>query len=127
MPTVPTRQNLTNDPAYDGWPAWSPDGTKIAFASNRRGNHRIYVMDADGKNVLPIVHDEGRATAPTWTPDGKSIYFPICARKDGIAGCEIFSGKALSGQDAQARPATGAGRPHRGTRGTRRPGSSSSP
>ena len=63
-------QNLTNDPAYDGWPAWSPDGRKIAFASNRRGNHRIYVMDADGKNVLPIVHDEGRATAPIWTPDG---------------------------------------------------------
>jgi TolB protein len=86
-------QNLTNDPAYDGWPAWSPDGTKIAFASNRRGNHRIYVMDADGKNVLPIVHDEGRATAPAWTPDGRSIYFPICARKDGIAGCEIFSAK----------------------------------
>lgn len=92
-------QNLTNDPAYDGWPAWSPDGTKIAFASNRRGNHRIYVMDADGKNVLPIVHDEGRATAPTWTPDGSSVYFPICARKDGVAGCEIFSAKFLSGQD----------------------------
>lgn len=86
--------NLTKDPAYDGWPAWSPDGTKIAFASNRRGNHRIYVMDADGQNVLPIVHDEGRATAPAWTPDGKAIYFPICARKDGIAGCEIFSARA---------------------------------
>jgi len=59
------------------------------------------VMDADGKNVLPIVHDEGRATAPAWTPDGSSIYFPVCARKDGVAGCEIFSAKALSGQDAQ--------------------------
>jgi TolB protein len=94
-------QNLTNDPAYDGWPAWSPDGSKIAFASNRRGNHRIYVMDADGKNVLPIVHDEGRATAPTWTPDGSSIYFPICAMKYGIGSCEIFSAKALSGQDAK--------------------------
>ena len=94
-------QNLTNDPAYDGWPAWSPDGRKIAFASNRRGNHRIYVMDADGKNVLPIVHDEGRATAPIWTPDGSAVYFPICARKDGIAGCEIYSAKVLSGQDAK--------------------------
>ncbi len=94
-------QNLTNDPAYDGWPAWSPDGRKLAFASNRRGNHRIYVMDADGKNVIPIVHDEGRATAPIWTPDGSSVFFPICARKDGIAGCEIFSAKVLSGQDAK--------------------------
>jgi TolB protein len=86
-------QNLTNDPAYDGWPAWSPDGTKIAFASNRRGNHRIYVMDADGENVLPIVHDEGRATAPTWSPDGSSVYFSICASEDGVVGCEIFSAR----------------------------------
>jgi TolB protein len=84
-------RNLTNDPAYDGWPAWSPDGTKIAFASNRRGNQRIYVMNADGTGVQPIVHREGRATAPSWTPDGRSLYFPVCTAVDGVVGCEIFS------------------------------------
>ena len=42
------QRNLTNSPAFDGWPAWSPDGRTLAFASNRDGNHRIYLMDPDG-------------------------------------------------------------------------------
>ena len=83
-------RNLTNNPAYDGWPAWSPDGSSIAFASNRQGNQRIYVMNADGKNIRPVVHKEGRATAPAWSPDGSAIYFPVCTSVDGVVGCEIF-------------------------------------
>src|SRR3989440_1939865 len=45
---------LTNDPG-DGasWPAWSPDGTKIAFASHRSPDG-IYIMDADGANAHRI-------------------------------------------------------------------------
>jgi TolB protein len=39
---------LTRDPAYDADPAWSPDGRKIAFVSNRDGKYGIYVMNADG-------------------------------------------------------------------------------
>ena len=39
--------NISND-AADVPPLWSPDGTKIAFASDRDGNHEIYTMDADG-------------------------------------------------------------------------------
>src|SRR3990170_6246104 len=39
--------NLTNDPATDYAPAWSPDGTKIAFYSDRDGNLDVYVMNAD--------------------------------------------------------------------------------
>jgi Tol biopolymer transport system component len=38
-------RNLTNNPFFDGWPAWSPDGRKIAFASNRRSHgYQIFVM-----------------------------------------------------------------------------------
>src|SRR6266581_4100632 len=40
--------NLTNNPARDFDPAWSPDGTRIAFASERDGNGDIFVMNADG-------------------------------------------------------------------------------
>src|SRR6185295_18773108 len=42
---------LTNDPADDVQPCFSPDGSKIAFASSRSGNWDLYVMDVDGKNV----------------------------------------------------------------------------
>ncbi|PYL40052.1 MAG: hypothetical protein DMF34_02410, partial [Verrucomicrobia bacterium] len=38
--------NLTNHPAFDGWPSWSPDGTKIAFGSNRNSNYQIFIMNA---------------------------------------------------------------------------------
>lgn len=86
-------RNLTRSPAFDGWPAWSPDGARIAFASNRGGNQQIYVMDADGSHVTPVVHREGRATAPRWSPDGKALYFPICSKSDGVVGCEIFAAR----------------------------------
>jgi TolB protein len=86
-------RNLTSHPAFDGWPAWSPDGKRIAFASNRGGNQQIYVMDADGSHVTPVIHREGRATAPRWTPDGTALYFPICSKSDGLVGCEIFAAR----------------------------------
>ena len=37
-------KRLTAGPKFDGWPAFSPDGTKLAFESNRSGNYEIYVM-----------------------------------------------------------------------------------
>jgi Tol biopolymer transport system component len=42
------QRNLTRTPAYDSDPAWSPDGRKIAFVSNRDGSYGVYVMNADG-------------------------------------------------------------------------------
>ena len=42
---------LTDDPANDGLPAWSPDGTHIAFVSDRGGKWAIWTMKADGTEV----------------------------------------------------------------------------
>jgi Tol biopolymer transport system component len=41
---------LTSDSASDGLPTWSPDGSKIAFVSNRDGEWSIWSMDPDGRN-----------------------------------------------------------------------------
>ena len=42
------QRRLTRNPAFDGGPAWSPDGRRIAFVSNRDGSYEVYVMNADG-------------------------------------------------------------------------------
>jgi len=67
---------LTHDHALDSAPAWSPDGSRIAWESNRDGPDReIYVMNADATDVRQLtdndLHDEG----PAWSPDGRFIAF----------------------------------------------------
>ncbi len=68
-------RRLTANQAENYRPAWSPDGTKIAFVSNRNGGFiQIYLMDADGKNPIKLtnaVWDD----YPSWSPDGKKIAF----------------------------------------------------
>jgi TolB protein len=82
--------NLSNHPAFDGWPAWSPDGKRIAFASNRNFNYQIFVMNADGSNVRLVANTEGRATEPRWSRDGSQIIFPICKKVDFGRDCQIY-------------------------------------
>jgi len=82
--------NITNNPAFDGWPAWSPDGKWIAFASNRSSAYQIYIMDESGGQVQLVANTEGRATAPRWAPDGKTIYFTNCRHVDYGYDCEVM-------------------------------------
>ena len=67
--------NLTNHPADDGAPSWSPDGRQIAFASDRDGNWEIYVMNADGANPINLTNHPADDGAPSWSPDGRQIAF----------------------------------------------------
>ena len=66
---------LTDNAASDVDPAWSPDGSKIAFGSNRGGNWDIYVMNPDGSNQIRLTSTAAEETNPTWSPDGSKIAF----------------------------------------------------
>jgi TolB protein len=80
-------RNLTNNNSEDSYPAWSPDGKKIAFASDRDGTTNIYVMDADGGNVKQLTKGDDRSRCPAWSPDGKKIAF---GRAVGATSCGVF-------------------------------------
>jgi Tol biopolymer transport system component len=67
--------NMTNNPATEYSPSWSPDGRKITFASSRAGSDDIFVMDADGGNPTNLTNMPGSDLEPAWSPDGKLIAF----------------------------------------------------
>jgi len=71
------RRRLTNNPAKDIGPTWSPDGTKIAFISDRdrAGDFEIYVMNADGTGVRRLTNDPAADLGPAWSPDGLRMVF----------------------------------------------------
>jgi len=71
---------------FEGMPSYSPDGKRIAFASNRGGVDQIWVADADGSNTStsPLTSfSSGTAGSPKWSPDGQFIVFD--ARPEGNA------------------------------------------
>jgi TolB protein len=82
--------NITYNPAFDGWPAWSPNGKWITFASNRESAYQIYIMDENGQNLKLVANTEGRATAPRWSRDSKTIYFTNCRHSNYGSDCEVF-------------------------------------
>ena len=68
------QHNLTQHPTLDSSPDWSPDGSQIAFTSERVNGLSIFVMEADGTNVRQLT--EGPFdVVPKWSPDGKRIAF----------------------------------------------------
>lgn len=69
--------NLTNNPAEDYAPIWSPDGSRLAFFSTRTGWLEIFVMNADGSGVIQLTNTQGTNTVYrhpiSWSPDGEKI------------------------------------------------------
>jgi len=97
---------LTFDVPGDRAPVWSPDGHRIAFDSFTDDLHfHIWVIDADGGTPRQLTTQAGNQSMPTWSHDGKWIY---------------FSGDQGSGRDIWRVPASG-GIPQRLTHGARGP------
>ena len=66
---------LTSDPSSDIQPEFSPDGSRIAFTSNRSGNWDIWVMDVHGSQPIQVTDGVADDVHPSWSPDGTEICY----------------------------------------------------
>jgi TolB protein len=66
----------------NNWPAFAPDGKRIAFCSSRDGSFHLYVMKADGTHLGRLTKGPGFAARPAWSPDGKRLAFT--ANREGL-------------------------------------------
>lgn len=78
----PTRNLTDSSGAHDKWPSWSPDGSQIAFISDKSGEEEIYLIPQDGSKPAEQITNGGTAMRyqPEWAPDGKRLAF---SDKDG--------------------------------------------
>lgn len=92
-PDGSTQINLTNNPAIDVFPAWSPDGSKITFSSDRAeaGNLDVYVMNADGSGVMRLTNAPGEDRGTSWTSDGQTIVFHSARLRDATHTFDVFT------------------------------------
>ncbi len=93
-------RKLTDHPAEDIFPTWSPDGQEIAFVSRRSGYREIWVVPSDGGEPRQVTTDELTAFNPEWSPDGNRL---------GFAGENSFFGVRWDGTDRVERIVKGPG------------------
>jgi dipeptidyl aminopeptidase/acylaminoacyl peptidase len=68
-------KQLTDSAKQNRHPRWSPDGTRIAFESNRNGSYQIYTMASDGSDVKQVTSISTEANQAVWSPTGKILAF----------------------------------------------------
>ena len=81
---------LTSGPAWDVQPTFSPDGSRVAFTSDRAGGDNIWTMALDGSDTTQVTNESFRLlNGPAWTPDGQYLL----ARKHFTSGRSLGAGE----------------------------------
>jgi TolB protein len=81
---------LTSNADVEHIPSWSPDGSRIAFTSNRGDNYDIYTMNADGSAQQLLIGLPAWDEYASWSPDGGRIAFVTTDQVDGVWNSEVF-------------------------------------
>jgi len=68
-------EQLTSGPEDDADPAWSPDGSQLAYVSNRSGDYQVWALDLAGRARRQVTTTAGDALTPIWQPSGENIVF----------------------------------------------------
>lgn len=75
---------VTSAPGWEGSPAVSPDGSRVAYVADAAGNLDLYVTDAHGGSPLQLTDNPGPDHSPAWYPDGSALAF--ASRRGNIFG-----------------------------------------
>jgi Tol biopolymer transport system component len=84
----------SNTAVPEGAPAWSPDGTRLAFSSDRTGTSQIFTMDAAGGEAAQVTNDVAGAFDPAWSADGTTIVFTSAAGTLHLRQVKLSSGSS---------------------------------
>ena len=98
-------QNVSQHPAWDYWPTWSPDGRQIAFVSERDGDQELFIQTIGTRSATQLTFNTESDRLPSWSPDGGQIVFS--AVRGGIEEIHLITVDGLNEWSLSRWPAKG--------------------